>query len=68
MMYLSIGGRITFIKSTISNMSTYFMSPFPLPTGVANSIKKIQRDFLWGGIGEEFKFHLVSWTKVCSPI
>jgi hypothetical protein len=23
---------------------------------------------LWGGIGEEFKFHLVNWAKVCSPI
>jgi len=23
---------------------------------------------LWGGIGEEFKYHLVSWSKVCSPI
>jgi hypothetical protein len=23
---------------------------------------------LWGGIGEEFKFHLVNWSKVCSPI
>jgi hypothetical protein len=35
---------------------------------VANRIEKLYRDFLWGGIGEEFKFHLVSWAKVCSPI
>jgi hypothetical protein len=21
-----------------------------------------------GGIGEEFKYHLISWPKVCSPI
>jgi hypothetical protein len=21
-----------------------------------------------GGLGEEFKFHLVSWPNVCSPI
>jgi hypothetical protein len=26
------------------------------------------RDFLWGGLGDEFKFHLVNWSKVCSPI
>jgi hypothetical protein len=31
-------------------------------------MEKIQRDFLWGGLGEEFKYHLVSWSKVCSPI
>jgi hypothetical protein len=35
---------------------------------VANRIEKLQRDFLWGGIGEEFKYHLISWAKVCSPI
>jgi hypothetical protein len=23
---------------------------------------------LWGRLGEEFKFYLVSWSKVCSPI
>jgi hypothetical protein len=34
--------------------------------GVAKSIE--YRDFLWVGIGEEFKFHLVSWFKVCSKI
>lgn len=22
--------------------------------------------FLWGGIGDGFKFHLVSWSKICT--
>lgn len=35
---------------------------------VANRIEKLRRDFSWGGLDEEFKFHLVSWFKVCSPI
>ena len=26
----------------------------------------LQRNFLWGGMGEELKFHLVNWDKVCS--
>jgi hypothetical protein len=46
----------------------YFMSLFPLPTVIANRIKKLQWDFLWGGLGDEFKFHMVSWSKVCSLI
>ena len=29
---------------------------------------KLQRNFLWGGIGDEPKFHLVKWATVCSPI
>jgi len=35
---------------------------------VANHIEKLYRDFLWGDLGDKFKYHLVSWSKVCSPI
>jgi hypothetical protein len=35
---------------------------------MAKRIEKLQRDFLWGGLNEEFKYHLVNWDKVCSPI
>jgi hypothetical protein len=59
MMYLSMGGKVTLIKSTFANMPMYYMSLFPLPTSVTNHIEKIQRDFLWSGLGEEFKYHLV---------
>jgi hypothetical protein len=45
-----------------------FMSLFPLPTRVANRIEKLQCDFLLGRLGEELKYYLVSWPKVCSPI
>lgn len=63
-------GRITLIKSTLSNLPTYFifLSHFPHPLGLTNRIEKLQWDFLWDGIGEEYKFHLVGWTKVCFPI
>ena len=60
MMYLSKGGRVTSIKNTLSNLPTYFMPLFPLLVGVANCLKKLLWDFLWGDMGEEFKFHLVS--------
>jgi hypothetical protein len=67
-LYLSKGGMITLIKSIISNLPMYFMSLIPLPSSVANCIEKLQRDFLWGGLRNEFKYHLVSWQKVCTPI
>ena len=50
-MYLSKGGRITLIKSTLSSLPTYFLSLFPIQSSVANRIEKIQRDFfgeVWG--------------------
>lgn len=64
---MSKGGRLTLIKITLSNLPTYYLSLFPIPLGVANRIEKLKRDFLWGGIDEEFKFHLVKWSTICSP-
>jgi len=65
-LYLSKGGRLTLIKGTLSNLPTYFLSLFPIPMGVAHRLEKLKRDFLWGGIGDEFKFHLVNRSKICS--
>jgi hypothetical protein len=64
-MYLS---RVPLIKSTLSNLPTYFLSLVPFLAGVTNCTENLPRDFLWGWIGEEFKYHLVSWSKVCSLI
>jgi hypothetical protein len=64
-MYLSKGSRLTLIKSTLSNILTYYLSLFQIPVRLVKRIEKIQRDFLWGGVGDEFKFHLVNWSKVC---
>ena len=67
-LYLFKGGRVTLIRSTLSNLPTYFLSLFPIPAVVANRIEKLQRNFLWGGIGDEPKFHLVNWATICSSI
>ena len=66
-MYLSKGGRLTLIKSTLSSLPTYFLSLFPIPAAVAKRIDKIQRNFLWGSSEEDVKFHLVKWDLICSP-
>jgi hypothetical protein len=50
-MYLSKGGRVTLIKSTLSNLPTYMMSLYPIPALVVKRFEKIQRDFLLGGGG-----------------
>ena len=35
---------------------------------MANQIARLQWNFLWGGLGDEPKFHLVNWTTVCAPL
>ena len=63
-LYLSKGGRLTLLKSTLFSPPTYVLSLFTIPTYVANRIEKLHRDFLWG----DSKTHLVGWDKVCRPI
>ena len=59
-LYISKGGRVTLIKSALSNLPTYFLSLFPIPASVANQITRLQRNFLWSGLGDKPKFHLVN--------
>ena len=67
--YLSKGGIVTLIKSILSNLLTYFLSLFPIPTNkVANQIEQLQRNFLWSGLGDESKFHLFNWNQVYDPL
>ena len=59
-LYISKGGRVTLIKSALSNLPTYFLSLFPIPASVAKQITRLQRNFLWSGLGDKPKFHLVN--------
>ena len=64
--YISKGGRLTLIRSTLSSMPIYFMSLFYLPKKVRLGLEKIWRDFLWGGGGAlVHRPHLVRWNLVC---
>ena len=35
---------------------------------MANKLEAIQRKFLWGFFGSDFKFHLVRWNIIKNPI
>lgn len=63
-----MGGRVTLIKSPLSYLPTFFMFIFSLSAGFANRLEKLQRNFLWDGLVDEFEYHQVSWSKVCSSI
>ena len=65
--YLSFGGRITLLHSCLSHIPSYFFSLFKIPTSVAAKVERMQMIFLWSGIGEGKRDHLVRWDVVCKP-
>ncbi|XP_048491371.1 uncharacterized protein LOC125492703 [Beta vulgaris subsp. vulgaris] len=64
---LSIGGRLTLIKSSLTSLPLYFMSIYPAPKGVMQKIIKLVRSFLWGGNSNKSSMPLVSWKIVQLP-
>ena len=66
--FLSKGGRLTLLRSTLSSFPTYFLSLFTIPKVVAARMESIQRNFLWGSSEGSFKYLLVAWEKVCLPV
>lgn len=67
-MYLSRGSRLTLIKSTLSSLPRFFLLLYHVPTFVAKWIEKLQRDFLWGGLRDDFKYNLVNWKRICEGL
>ena len=59
-LYLSKGGRLTLLKSTLSSLPTYYLSLFTIPKIVAARLERIQRNFLWCSSVEYFKYPLVA--------
>ncbi|RVW22558.1 putative ribonuclease H protein [Vitis vinifera] len=64
--YLSKGGRLTLIKSTLSSIPLYQMSVFRMPKLVARRIEKLQRDFLWGGANGGTLLGKWIWRFACA--
>lgn len=58
--YISLGGRIILLNSVLNDLSFWKM-----PTKVWRRIVRIQREFLWGGVGGGRKISWVRWKSVC---
>ena len=64
--YISKGGRLTLIQSTLSSLPIYCLSLFRMPASICSRLEKIQREFLWSGNSLAKKTHLVNWKTVCT--
>ncbi|KAJ0938458.1 putative reverse transcriptase zinc-binding domain-containing protein [Helianthus annuus] len=61
---LSMGGRLTLIKSVLSSLPIYYLSIFKAPGKVVDRIEALMRNFLWSGTEEFKRIHWVAWEKV----
>ncbi|KAF3652458.1 putative midasin-like isoform X7 [Capsicum annuum] len=56
--YLSLGGRLTLVKSVLDSLLSYMMSLFPIPKSIEKRINLLRRTFLWNGNKEQKGYNL----------
>lgn len=66
--FLTLAGRATLIKATLSALPTHIMQIFKLPESSLQQIDRISRNFLWGSMTTKRKIHPVKWDQVCQPL
>jgi hypothetical protein len=64
---LNLPGRLILLKSVLQALPVYLFSALAAPTFILNTLRMLQRSFLWQGNKEGRKMSLVSWQKVCNP-
>ncbi|KAL9997682.1 putative RNA-directed DNA polymerase [Helianthus debilis subsp. tardiflorus] len=65
---LSIGGRVTLIKSVLDCLPSYYFSLFKAMRKIINVLEVLIWRFLWGGSDDVRKMSWVSWEVVTKPI
>lgn len=64
---LSMAGRVVLTKAVLSSIPLYHLQSIPCPTGVAKSIDKLARNFIWGHDSNTRKWHAISWDQITVP-
>ncbi|GJT40504.1 RNA-directed DNA polymerase, eukaryota, partial [Tanacetum coccineum] len=60
---LSIGGRLTLLKSVLGSTPIYSMSLYKVPKSILNLLESLRRNFFNGVQGDERKISWVKWSK-----
>nr|GFC41431.1 RNA-directed DNA polymerase, eukaryota [Tanacetum cinerariifolium] len=64
---LSIGGRLTLLKSVLGSMPIFHMSLFKVPSGILRILESIRSQFFNGNKGSKKKVSWVQWNRVLAP-
>ncbi|GJU24930.1 hypothetical protein Tco_1163551 [Tanacetum coccineum] len=61
---LSIGGRLTLIKSVLGRLGIYYLSLFKASESIINTLERHRARFFWGGSDGNNKMAWVRWKNV----
>nr|GFA22045.1 RNA-directed DNA polymerase, eukaryota [Tanacetum cinerariifolium] len=61
---LSIGGRLSLLKSVLTLISLYHMSIFKVPIGVLNHLESIRWNLFYGVDGSDRKLAWIGWNML----
>ncbi|GJR43196.1 hypothetical protein Tco_1311299 [Tanacetum coccineum] len=61
---LSIGGRLTLIKSVLTSLPLYHMSLYKAPLGVLRDLESLRRNFFNGAVYNESEFSMIMGLEI----
>eukprot|EP00253_Pinus_taeda_P036565 PITA_36565 len=64
---LSLAGRVILTSAILSQMFVYWAHLFYLPTCTIQLMNKVTTNFIWGGMSEQRKYHLVKMDAISIP-
>ena len=53
------------LNSVLNSMPIFYFSFLKMPVHVWKRVVRIQREFLWGGVGGGKKINWIRWKSVC---
>ncbi|GJT66456.1 RNA-directed DNA polymerase, eukaryota [Tanacetum coccineum] len=64
---LSIGGRLTIIKSVLGSLGIYYMLIFKAPETIVKMLESFRASFFWGSTEDKKKLAWIKWRLLKSP-
>jgi hypothetical protein len=65
--YISFGGRVVLLNAVLNAIPVFYLSYLKIPVQVWKKIRRLQREFLWGGRRGRKKISWIKWDTVCLP-
>jgi len=65
--WLTLGGRLTLIKTILESIPVYWMTLYKIPKSVLNFLRGLATSYLWSGNNSHDKIHLTRWSVIARP-